>query len=1406
MSVTNDQKTELLFKQFNNVVNAGPSNSFSTDTVNKYPFRNYVTNEEIFSNNIPADLSNVTFTSSSSGATFIGLEALDISNEEAGSPNGTVFPIPNTDLTFYYRLELETATNVTARTWYKDDGTGRNNSILRDSIPFNYDSSLNTYKPKLFPLGSNIDIPIFSNNQGQLFWLLDYKSGFVEFYGATSDINTWVSANTRPRISFIKYTGPKGASGGGGGGGGDASFNNVDINGDLTVANLTVTDSARLPENTLIDKVWESLGGSNISTHPFFDPGYPEVKQFAAYYVNRAASEVVPDVDWVTIARCGEDISGNADGRADALFKISYPASGRHETITFNASFKFGAGCSINVLQHDWYSGPDFGALRIAYKGSTGPAIYMGAVLQMQFTSSLSATAVNGMAIHIMNNEDYPGWEQYTDISGTHGSLNIPNVKPDNNPKSQNVRFPTYPVPTDLDTFFVLDNLDWNPYSGTPDDNANQMTTNPSRFTRRVEMQENLQVGGNVLLPTGNVLASQGLGLFNGLNVTNDGTIGQSLTVNDDGYVTSFETTGFSTVASPTRPYLAELILPQGANNIKNSAARALFELIVSDQDPADEVSARNHVIVGTITVCSSAGTNSDSSSGLMLNILHSSWSDRIGNPPIPLISRVFIQGQNSPGPPVSNVFYRLWIDSPFPTLGYVSFKLKDNGINSYGNITTNFGQHWRANFALADALPAGSDFTEVIIAKDTNANMILGADIVDVPNTLRVNNLEGLNLDVGFPNNQIKSKAHEITLDPSITNGDWFTIARLGNITTSTSNLSMRGVAVIEFYNRISSRHQVIRMFVSQLFSLGGSLEAYNMGYNGGSGGSTLSYQKVRIVTDGIYDGALLQIQAGNGIATGSVNKHFVNLMLSTNDPGWNIVDNNSILTADNSPNKYTGPNNGSPYNQPSQGWTEARLDIFYGYTNTQGPRAFTGKITSLPTTFQDARVQVRGENIFVWKDNVSGFGGFVGSVDGLLKVESSATGDDIVIELDTNGNSIIKNTNASNGKNMTLESDGNIILNNQNASNNPSGIVAFARDGIFMQANNTGASSNIRFKAFGNSTANNYIRFTANSGPNSGSPGVDYDLTWSIAGMNVDNLNISDINGLYGFNSRTNNMILQADNRWGNSSTRPNAKAVDLNSPLTMLSGISSDINANLNNNSEGTMIFDSFLSSLIIKPAIQGPAGNTTAQVLMSPTTVTVFDWVTNYDIGTTFNPGYTKIGGWITGSSWPNSTSTPWPSPYIYNTFTTAHDGFVTAVDFGGGLPHTNGAPGLGIFGIRRTAQQFGQRSTFNLVIDVADPGQPAQRYTVGTILEGPAALVIGTVRSPSQQARWKFEINPSNVNTRVTFKAGAQLRVGITTTNNAQVSPDGFNVDINNLGSSNATVLSCDLTMVYLPKL
>ena len=1395
--MSNDQKTELLFKQFNNVVNARQEADFSTTTQNKFPFRNYVNNKEIFSNDIPDELSNITFTNSF-GVTSYGCEALDFSFNQAGQAPNTTYNIPNTDLTFFYRVDLVQAIPQTNRTWYLPDISNNNFSSLNDTIPYNYDPSFNSYKPLLYGQGSNIPEPLFSTNGGNLKWLIDYKSGFVEFYGDDIDIANWLTINNNnnnpPRISLIKYTGPKGAAGGSGGGGSDASFNNVDISGDLNVANLTVTESASLPKDTLIQPIFYKVAGSNISTHPFFDKEYAQTQSYNALCLD-PSKNLITSSDWITIARVGENISTNQDGRADALFKISHPASGRHETITFIASFKFAEGLSINVLQHDWYSGPNFKALRIMYEGT-----YDGAVLQLKCTNSAfnPAGRLNPLQIYIKDDHDYPGWQQNTfDVSG---SIILDGREafyalPNNNPESQG------PSGGLFTNEFLLDDLDWNPGSG----NANQITTNPARFTRQLDVGGNIttdsSVGATVNIVAGQAVQGQA-GVFDGLTVNTDAEVGRFLTVNGDGYVSGFETTGFQT-QTPTRPYLAEILLPIGANTIKNTAAKALFELIVSDQDPADENSSRNHVIVGTITSASTAGTTAgDSSYGLMLNILHSSWCDRTNNTPEPLVSRVFIQGQNSPGPPISNVIFRLWIESPVATLGYVSFKLKDNGINTYATQTTRYGLYWRANFGLANFGPGGPIIAEAIIPNDKNSFTSLGADQVDIPN------LVSSNLEIGDSNNNISFKAHQFTLS-GVANNNWFTIARLGTDNTN-SSAQNRGVAVIEIYNRQSIRHQCVRMFVSQIFDSGGSIEAYNVGYNTGG----LQYQTVRIVTGGTYDGALLQVKAGPGIQNGVSYPHYVNLMLSTNDPGWEIIDDESVVGADNNPLIYSGPNNNgtNTYSQPSQGWTEISLLNQFGFTNTQGPRAYTGKITTLPTTFQGARVQVRGENI-------TAFNGNVGTVGGVVSVQDASSNNDITMSLDPSGNGIISNTNSSNDKSLSLISDGNInissigVANNNNIilDNTTGGTTPFAGDiigrsrkDIQLIAGSANAGK-VLLQTYGTSANTHGIQLVHY---NTTSASIPYTMKWSsgVGGLSVGTHDVVDVKNILGDDSRTSDMTIRADNKWNSSTTRAQAKSVSCGSPFKILDAISSDITSSLNNNNAGTMLFDVFLSSIVLKPSTSNIAQGTTDPVIAGTATeITLWDKLSLFDTGgwlsPTFGPSgtpvsYTKGNIAMRNLCWPLSASASNPinvtNSTIYEFYSAPFDGYIVGVDFGGTVAHQN----TPTFSIRRTNTFFTPAGS-RLVLEVGVGGFTGTISEIGTILTGPGNGQTGTVST--NNIRWRFTLNPSQ--NRITFKQGQALDFRVRFINNYGAS-DEFKASWKDLTTYPSTFVNINLNLVY----
>ena len=505
MSIQPDQKTDLLFKQF-----TGVANIFHDPTdfsVQPKAFTPGIINKSIYSRDIPNNIAGITAVNGF-GITVYGTQALDLSYGDASANIGLALDLGN-NLRYYHRLPLDKVQS-SDQAYHKLDASG--NNILQDTIPFKYDAEFDSYFQSLYIYDSATNIFQFQTLGGGVYkWLLDYQSGYVQFYGDPTNII--LSPTQKPCISFVKYTGPKGA-GGGSIGGGDISYNNLIIDSSLIAQdgifeNLTVNQTALLPEETLIHPRFDKLSGTHITNHPFFDPEYPVTKQYDAFNINYTKNPVTEN-DWITIARCGEVQPSNADGRADALFKVTHASSGRHETITFIATEKYGRGFAINVLQHDWYSGPNFKALRIAYNST-----YQGGVVQLQFTSNLTTTDFNHpLAINIVHNYDYPGWELYTDTSGSRiaDGREVFYVIPDNNPQSQNTNVSglTYP----LNNEFKLENLDWDPNAGTLG-GANQMTTNPSRFTRQVD------VVGNLTLKDINVLNKSDITFYNNAT-TND--------------------------------------------------------------------------------------------------------------------------------------------------------------------------------------------------------------------------------------------------------------------------------------------------------------------------------------------------------------------------------------------------------------------------------------------------------------------------------------------------------------------------------------------------------------------------------------------------------------------------------------------------------------------------------------------------------------------------------------------------------------------------------------------------------------------------------------------------------------------------------------------------------------------
>ncbi len=258
------EKTELLFKEFVGVVNVRQNDPFNSGD-HKYPFRSYVTNESIFSNNIPADLSNITYTLF--GQTLYGSTALDASFANSGAGLGISYEIPGTDLVFYYKAEMSQPSPNTNKTWYIDDGDGLFNSLMKDSIPFLYDATQK--KSYLQTLWSNSGTNSLDVYESPLFWLMDYQSGFIEMYGDQQDVTDWITINGNPRLSFIKYNGPKGSSGGGDISFNDLSVNNLDVSNNLYVGNnLDVSNNLIVNNTQFLQTIGPEL--LNINTIKYF--------------------------------------------------------------------------------------------------------------------------------------------------------------------------------------------------------------------------------------------------------------------------------------------------------------------------------------------------------------------------------------------------------------------------------------------------------------------------------------------------------------------------------------------------------------------------------------------------------------------------------------------------------------------------------------------------------------------------------------------------------------------------------------------------------------------------------------------------------------------------------------------------------------------------------------------------------------------------------------------------------------------------------------------------------------------------------------------------------------------------------------------------------------------------------
>jgi len=220
-SETSDaNKVELLFKQFTGVVNAKQQNPFSVES---FAFKDYILNNNILSDDIPQSL-----------PTAWRSNALDASSNIANNSVTNLASIGYPQLSYHKKRDLSGATFGSLKTWYISDGSG--GSQLKNAISFKNDPINNSYNYSVyqtFPASVYAPVNMYTN---PTFWLFDFKSGFLEFYGAESVLNGAGGAGSidlqlfPPVISFFQYVG---STGGGSGSGGDASYNNLDVSNNL---------------------------------------------------------------------------------------------------------------------------------------------------------------------------------------------------------------------------------------------------------------------------------------------------------------------------------------------------------------------------------------------------------------------------------------------------------------------------------------------------------------------------------------------------------------------------------------------------------------------------------------------------------------------------------------------------------------------------------------------------------------------------------------------------------------------------------------------------------------------------------------------------------------------------------------------------------------------------------------------------------------------------------------------------------------------------------------------------------------------------------------------------------------------------------------------------------------------
>jgi hypothetical protein len=917
---SDSQKTGLLFKEFAGKVNARQDQLF-TGPGNRYPFRNYVANNEIFSNDIPDDLANITFTYGG-GATVYGLPALDASFASLSQPFGISYEIPNTDLIFYYKATLVNATpgSTPVRTWYIGDPSGGTNSLLRDSIPFSYDPSYNSYIPSLWNAAGTLSIPYYSATGGQIYWLMDYKSGFVQLYGTDSDLNTWYTNNgAPPLISFIKYTGPKGASGGGG------------SSGSLLVGEST----SGIPGPT-----------QDISALFFDDSDFSLSFGVTSATVNFIGSGGGGDSSFNNI-----DVSGQLNSFGDAYFN-NVDISGVL-TVSGDALFNTIDVSDVFVSTGDaYFNNVDISGILTV----SGDALFNTVDVSDVFISSGDSYFNN---VDISGIFVVSGDASFNEVAISDGSF--VNVTVANDLDTRKLIVDTsasLPSQTIIDPIERVDSgregypLVQSYASHTID--ASYISTGDWFTIARVGRSGS---ASNIRADAIFELTSPQSGVHHSLTFFATHKFGRGMAINilqNDWYNTSAGNTGISGLRIA---YNDEGFTPVGlARGIYDGAALQAQVGSTANSWPVDIRIRSNDQYYGwdpVVDLCSNDPTfivadnlpiciTDTSRNGIIFdNLTHMNVQDLSWNPsgnntnqittnPIRTTSDLDVYGNTdiSGSLNVGGIFElsgAMIVEGPSDFFGPTIFHedalfLKEIQVDGSGIFLSNvlaarfdasnayltnvFSESITTTTLDASSATIGTFITDDISCNTVTAESILSTDI-------SATNIDAsANLTLGGIPVALRQET-EFTFDPSLNNGDWVTIAQAG---IATDRNSLRADGLFHIFENQASHHN------SLVFRAGGKFSSgYYLNAIASSWFSSPSFTALRIASLSTYDGFVLQMQVEAPVVTVPAQKYFLKLYQDQNNDGWtNLIDGDGI-TADNTPTVYVtqSPSNptGTPY-----------------------------------------------------------------------------------------------------------------------------------------------------------------------------------------------------------------------------------------------------------------------------------------------------------------------------------------------------------------------------------------------------------------------------------------------------------------------------------------------------------